>query len=154
MIRCVFALFALAAAAQAPKYDGPVPSKPDLPYLKHVGNLVETEPEQIREEKQADDTVYIIAGENSSAKTPLPLPVFLLKTDKLDPLKLELYRLTTGDGRRQITAAGKKTADRIHVSVTRLAPALFRLEVTDALDDGEYMLNVNGTDEAFCFAVH
>lgn len=153
MTRWVLPLIALAAAAQAPKYSGPVPPSSDLPFLKHASNLLAAEAVEVKEEKRKDDTVYVIAGETSSSKTPLELPVFLLKTDKLDPLKLQMYRLQTSDGHREISASGKKNAEPIHVIVTRVADGLFKLEVGDSLDNGEYMLSLEGTNKAFCFAI-
>lgn len=153
MTRWILPLFVLGVAAQTPKYAGPMPVKADVPYLKHAENLVETEAVEIKEEKQTADALYTIAGESSPSKTPLPLPIFLFKAEKLDPLKLQMYRLTPAEGHRQITASGKKSADPIHVSVTRVTPGLFRLEVSDALDSGEYMLSVEGTNRAFCFAI-
>jgi hypothetical protein len=153
VIRWILPLFVLAAAGQTPKYAGPMPAKADVPYLKHAENLVETEAVAVKEEKQTADALYSIAGESSPSKTPLPLPILLLRAEKLDPLKLQMYRLTPAEGHRQITASGKRSADPIHVSVTRVTPGLFRLEVSDSLDSGEYMLSVEGTNQAFCFGV-
>jgi hypothetical protein len=153
LTRWILPLIAFAAAAQAPKYSGPVPGSPDLPFLKHASNLLPAEAVEIKEEKRKDDTVYVIAGESSPSKTPLGLPVFLIKTEKLNPLKLEMYRLQAAEGHREISASGKKSADPIHVIVTRVADGLFRLEVGDSLDNGEYMLSLDGTSRAFCFAI-
>jgi hypothetical protein len=153
LTRWFLPLIALAAAAQAPKYSGPVPPSPDLPFLKHASNLLPAEAVEVKEEKRKDDTVYVVAGESSSSKTPLGLPVFLLKTEKLDPLKLQMYRLQAADGHREISATGKKNAEPIHVIVTRVADGLFKLEVGDSLDNGEYMLSLEGTSKAFCFAI-
>jgi len=152
--RWILPLVALSAiCAQTPKSADPRPPKTDIPYLKHAENLVETEAVEIKEEKQASDTLYTIAGESSPSKTPLPLPIFLLQAEKIDPLRLQMYRLTPAEGHRQITASGKKSADPIHVSVVRVSPGLFRLEVSDSLDSGEYMLSVGGSNQAFCFGV-
>jgi hypothetical protein len=153
LTRWILPLIAFAAAAQAPKYSGPLPPSPDLPFLKHASNLLPAEAVEVKEENRKDDTVYVIAGESSPSKTPLGLPVFLLKIEKLDPLKLQMYRLQAADGHREISASGKKSADPIHVIVTRVAEGLFRLEVGDSLDNGEYMLSLDGTSRAFCFAI-
>jgi hypothetical protein len=153
VIRWILPLFVLAAGAQSPKYEGPAPPKADVPYLKHAEHMLETEAVEVKEEKQAADTLYMIAGESSQSLTPLPLPVFMLRADKIDPLKLQMYRLTRADGHRQITASGMKNSDPIHLSVARVAAGLFRLEVTDSLDPGEYMLRLEGTNRAFCFAI-
>jgi hypothetical protein len=114
-------------AALAQTYSGPTPTKSDLPYLK---------------------------GANSPAHTPLALPVFLIKTAKFDPKGLSLYRLEAKDGRRQISASTKKSADVIQVLVTRLTPnGVFRMEVTDSLESGEYALILEGTNQGFCFQI-
>lgn len=154
MTRWIWSVIALSAiGAQAQKYAGPAPPKTDVPYLKHAENLVQTEAVEVKEEKQASDTLYTIAGESSPSKTPLPLPIFLLKAEKIDPLKLQMYRLTPAEGHRQISASGKKNGDPIHISVVRVSPGLFRLEVSDSLDPGEYTLSLDGSNQAFCFAV-
>jgi hypothetical protein len=154
LIRWILPLIAFTAATgQAPKYSGPIPPSPDLPFLKHASNLLPAEAVEVKEEKRTDETVYVIAGESSPSKTPLELPVFLLKTEKLDPLKLQMYRLQAADGHREISVTGKKNAEPIHVIVTRVAAGLFKLEVGDSLDNGEYMLSLEGTSKAFCFAI-
>jgi hypothetical protein len=154
LTRWILPLMTFAAAiAQAPKYSGPVPPSADLPYLKHASNLLPAEAVEVKEEKRNGDTVYVIAGESSPSKTPLGLPVLLVKSEKLDPLKLQMYRLQATDGHREISASGKKNADPIHVIVTRVAAGVFRLEVGDSLENGEYMLSMEGTNQAFCFAI-
>jgi hypothetical protein len=153
LTRWILPLIALAAAAQAPKYSGPVPPSSDLPFLKHASNLLPAEVVEVKEEKRKDETVYIVAGESSPSKTPLGLPVFLIKTDKLNPLKLQMVRLEAAGGHREISATSKKDTGPIHVIVTRVADGLFRLETTDSLENGEYMLSVEGASQAFCFAI-
>jgi hypothetical protein len=148
-------LVALAAgAAQTPKYTGPVPPKADLPYLKHAGNLVELEAVEFKEEKTKDDVRYTAPGESSSAKTPLALPVFLIKFEKLNPVSLSIYRLESKDGHREITLSGEKRAAVIHVVVTRLtADGLYRMDVSDDLESGQFVLSLSGTNRGFCFAI-
>lgn len=158
MVRClaiivaIFCAFAVAAA-QTPKYNGPPPPKSDLPYLKHAETLVPTEAVEVKSEKDKDDTRYTIAGASSSARTPLPLPIFIMKAAGVDPLHLKLVRLRSAEGRREITSTEMKNADVLHVSVTRLDSGLYRLDVADSLDSGEYMLVAPAFDRAFCFAV-
>src|SRR5580704_6095777 len=101
-LRMLPLLLAAVFAASAQKYDGPVPPKPDLPYLKHAENLVPTEALMAKEEKKKDDTTYIIEGASSSAKTPLASPIFLFKAEKLSPEHLQLFKLETKNGRREI----------------------------------------------------
>jgi hypothetical protein len=155
VIRSILYLLALSvAAAQTPQYTGPVPPKADIPYIRHADHLVETEAMQFKEAPSKDDVVYTAPGESSPSKTPLALPVFLLKAGAFDPQRLQMYRLESKQGNRQITLSGKKRADIIHVLVTRLTPdGLFRLEVADGLESGEYVLSLEGSNQGFCFQV-
>ena len=154
LLRSVIPLAAVALAlAQSPKYSGPPPVKADLPYLKHAENLIETEAVEVKEGKDKDDTLYTIEGEHAKARTPLPLPVFVLKAEKIDPLKLRVYQLQSEAGHRLAKASAMKSADVIHMTVTRLAQGLFQLDVADMLENGEYMMRLEGTNQAFCFAV-
>src|SRR5580658_7368539 len=132
------AMAAALATANAQKYTGPPPAKPDLPYIQHATNLIATEAVEAKEQKSKDDTVYTIDGENSSSKTPLALPIFFIKADKLNPASLQMYRLESKDGHRQLTASAKKTAEPIHVQVTRVAADIYKLDVYNGLDAGEY----------------
>jgi|SRR5579862_7416158 len=155
MLRRYLPLLLLAVcAAFAENYDGPKPPKPDLPYIKHADNLVATEAIEAKEEKHKDDTLYIIEGANSSAKTPLAEPIFLFRSDKIQPEKLSLYKLDSKNGHREILFK-KKGAQPIHMEVTRLGPDnLFKLEVEDVLENGEYSLSPDGSNRVFCFAVY
>jgi hypothetical protein len=155
-IRCLALCFAAAFAAAAQNYTGPLPPKADLPYLKHAENLVPTEVLEAQEEKgKKDDVTYVIAGAASSARTPLASPIFLLETDKLVAAKLALYKLETRNGRREITFAPKKQPKAIRVELTHLNTGkLYRLEVEESLEPGEYGLSAEGSNQVFCFQVY
>lgn len=143
---------ALAASAQT-AYTGPKPPKPDLPYLKHADQLVATEALSAKEDKKKDSSVYTIDGAGSPAKTPLASPVFIFQSDKLKPEDLQLFRLETKGGHREITIS-KKGPEPIRVEVTRLnVPNLFRLEVYNDLEAGQYSLSPNNSNQVFCFEV-
>ena len=145
---------AAMAAANAQKYVGPTPPRPDLPYIQHATNLIATEAAEPKEQKTKDDTVYTIDGENSSSKTPLALPIFLIQADKLNPASLQMYRLESKDGHRELTGSAKKAAEPIHVQVTRLGPDnIYKLDVYNGLDPGEYALTADGWKQMFCFQV-
>jgi hypothetical protein len=150
-------LLAVAGAGFAQKYDGPHPAKPDVPYLKHADTLVETEAAEAKEEKKKDDTLYIMEGANSSAKTPLTSPIFLFQSDKIQADKLALYKLETKGGRREILFSPKKrqNAVPIHIEVKRVSSDnLYRIEVDDTLSNGEYALSPEGSNRVFCFEVY
>jgi hypothetical protein len=147
-------LLLAACAAFGENYDGPKPPKLDLPYIKHADNLVPTEAAEAKEEKHKDDRLYIIEGANSSAKTPLAEPIFLFHSDKIQPEKLSLYKVDSKNGHREIEF-NKKSGQPIHMEVTRLGPDnLYKLEVEDILEDGEYSLSPEGSNQVFCFAVY
>jgi hypothetical protein len=145
---------AVVCGAFAQKYDGPRPPKPDVPYLKHADNLVATEVAQAKEEKRKDDTTYTIEGANSSAKTPLAEPIFLFQSEKLHPDKLQLFKLDTKNGHREIVFSKKKGPMPIRVEVTRLSSDnVYKLEVDEQLAAGEYSLSPEGSNQVFCFEV-
>src|SRR5690348_1375259 len=100
--RFLIPLFAGAAVSIAQKYDGPRPAKPDIPYLKHADTLLATEVTEATEEKRKDDLLYVVTGPSSSVKTPLASPVLLFQSDKLSPDKLQLFKLETKNGRREV----------------------------------------------------
>jgi hypothetical protein len=154
-VRCFALLFALCATAAAQKYSGPFPAKPDVPYLKHADSLVATEATEAKEEKgKKDEITYVVAGAASSARTPLASPIFLLQTEKLTAASLALYRLETKNGRREIMFAPKKQPKAIRMEATRIADRLFRLEVEESLEPGEYSITPEGSNQVFCFQVY
>lgn len=148
-------LLVLSCAAWSQKYDGPRPPKPDLPYIKHASSLIPTEAGEATEEKgKKDEITYVIAGAASTARTPLASPIFLLQSAKLAPESLQLFRLEVRNGRREITVSPKKPGKPFRMDVMRLTPdGLYRLEVEDSLDPGEYSLSPNGSNQVFCFQV-
>ncbi len=154
--RILFWLTAAAFAAFAQqKYDGPKPPRPDLPYLKHASNLIPTESATATEEKQKkEDILYVIAGPASTARTPLASPIFIMQADQLSPDKLELYQLDVKNNRRQILMGPKRDVKPIRIELTRLGGNLYRIEVDESLEPGEYSLTPNGSNQVFCFQVY
>jgi hypothetical protein len=146
-------LLLLALPALAQKYDGPRPPKPDVPYLKHASTLVPTEAAQAKEQKQKNDTLYVIEGANSPARTPLAAPVFLFQSDKLVAEKLGLYKLDVKNGHREILFGAKKSPKPIIITVTHVDGNLYRIEADESLEPGEYSLSPEGSNQVFCFAV-
>ena len=127
-------IFAAAALAADP-YNGPRPAKPDLPYLVHADNLVATEVSEAAQDSKKDDTVYTIPGVNSTARTPLAEPIFLIQSDKLVASKLELYKLDVKNGHREITMSGKtkkRNGPRaLNLTVTKVEGNLYRVEASE-----------------------
>lgn len=148
-----------AASLGAETYDGPRPSRPDVPYLRHADRLIETEVQQARQDSKKGDITYIIDGASSPAKTPLAEPIFILDSEHLDANSLGLYRLDTRNGHREITMSGGGRKRRgggrpIHVLVTPLGGHLYKIEADEHLDEGEYSLSASDSNTVFCFAVY
>ena len=150
-------LMALSSIALAQKYDGPRPPKTDVPYLKHADNLVATEVVEAKEETRKDDTIFVIPGANSPARTPLASPILLIQSDKVIADKLQLFKLETKNGSRELLFSHKKkqTAAPIRIEITKLSSDnVYKIEVDESLEPGEYSLSPDGSNEAFCFQVY
>src|SRR5262245_32089557 len=154
--RLAVGLLVCAGAMMAQKYSGPRPPKPDLPYLAHADSLVETEVNEAKEEKRKEDLAYIIPGAASSARTPLAGPVFVLHADKLQPEKLQLYRFDVKNGHREVffSHKSKGSARPRRINATRIGEGLFKIEVEESLENGEYGLTPEGSNQVFCFQVY
>ncbi len=142
--------------AQSRKYSGPRPSKPDVPFLVQGGNLVETESSMAKESQEKDGTLYTVPGATSQARTPLPEPAFLFQSEKINPDKFTLFKMEVRGGNRVLlmSAPGKRKKDSakpIFLMVTPLAPGLFKVEVNEVIDNGEYCLSPEGSNQVFCF---
>jgi hypothetical protein len=153
MIRRIAPLFLAAAALFAQKYDGPKPPRPDVPYLKHATTLVSLEVVEAKEQKQKNDTLYVVEGAQSSAKTPLASPIFLFQSSKVLPDKLGLYKFDVKGGHREILFGPKRSPRPLRLEVTHVDGNLYRIEVTDSLEPGEYSLSPEGSNQVFCFQV-
>jgi hypothetical protein len=155
--RFVVALFTCATFFGAEKYAGPRPPKADVPYLLHADNLVETELGKAKSDERKNTVVATLPGASSPVKTPLSEPIFLLKTDKLLVDKLQAYRLEVKGGQREVVVNAKnvKNVPRpLHLQVTKLDDKLYRIEVDEILENGEYSLSPEGSDETFSFQVY
>lgn len=147
--------FGLAPWAQG-KYSGPRPTKKDLPYLLQADKLIPTELQEATTSARKDEKVYSVAGTTSSARTPLPEPIFLFWTDKISADGLGMYRFQVQDGRRQVTL-GKHTSEDgqdLRITLRPLDAGLYRIEASQMLDPGEYSLSPEGANIAFCFTVY
>ena len=158
MPRRYFALTLLlvssAALSRTADYAGPRPPKPDMLYLVHADNLVPTEAGEAKEEGKNANT-YVIAGAASSARTPLAEPIFIIQSEKIVPDSLELYKLDVKGGRREVSMGGsRRNSKALHLAVTRLAQNLYRIEVDEELDNGEYVISPMGSNRVFCFQIY
>ena len=142
-------------ALAQPKYAGPRPPRQDLPYLIHGDTLLATDAATATEQDRKDDTVYTVAGAAAEARTPLASPAFVIDSAKIDAAKLQLYKFEVKDGRREITfrKRGRPGLQPIALSVSLVTGTLYRLEVVPGLENGEYSLTPEGSNQVFCFSV-
>ena len=148
-----FLLLTYAASGQQKL---PTPPKPDVPYIVHANNLVETESSKANAETKKNEQWYFVEGASSGVETPMARPEFLVKAENLDPDSLELYRFEPKNGKREILIRKKKKVlARPHfLSLETLKPGVVRIRVDDVLENGEYCLTPNGSDSVFCFTVY
>lgn len=149
----------LAATTVAPSLlaqKTPRPPKQDVPYLLHATNLVECEVAEAKEERRKDDVAYVVDGASSPARTPLAEPIFLIDARKVRPEELQLYRLDVKNGRRETILSKKRKASNrpLHLSLKRLGDGLFRVEAAEFLQNGQYALTPEGSNQVFLFEVY
>ncbi len=151
-------IFALTGAALfAQDYNGPTPPKADVPYLLHASTLVETQASEAMQETKKAATLYWVAGAASTAKTPLAEPIFIIRVEKLNPDKIEMFRFEVAKGRRELEIKdkpGKNDAHPLHVAVTKLGKDLYKIEASEVLPNGEYSLSPSGSNQVFSFQVY
>jgi len=140
----------------AQKYAGPRPAKPDLPYLMHADNLIPTESVEAKPEERKGDVTYVIPGANSAVRTPLASPAFLIMTDQIQADRVQLFKLQSKGGRREVlyTRRKKLVARPLRLNVTRLDENLYKIEVDEILENGDYLLTPPDSNQVFCFAVY
>jgi hypothetical protein len=147
-----------ASISAAEKYDGPRPPQPDLLYLVHADNLIPTEASEAKEESaKKNETVYWVEGSSSGARTPLAEPIFLIKSEKVIPDRLEMYKMDVKQGRRELTVSNGgrgKGAQPLRLTVTRLEGGLFKVEASETLENGEYSISPSDSNKVFCFEVY
>jgi hypothetical protein len=141
------------------KYTGPKPAKADIPFLLHAGVLFESESLTAKESQEKGATLYTIPGATSPARTPIAEPIFLFQSDKINPDKLSLFRMEVRGGNRVLAlpepGKRKKDAPRpLFLMVTPLSPGLFKVEVNEYLENGEYCLSPDGSNQVFCFTAY
>jgi hypothetical protein len=157
MRRLLLALSFAGLALAQEKYTGPRPPKPDILYLVHAENLIPTEVAESKAETKKNEATYTIPGGSSPARTPLAEPIFIIDAEKIQPQSLELYRVETKGGKREVTVSLRHTrggAKALRLTVTNLGGHLYRVEADDELDNGQYAISPNGSDTVFLFEVY
>jgi len=157
MCRTLVVAIAMAGAlGAAEKYDGPIPPKPDIPYLLHASNLVETEVAQAQQEGKSNDR-FVISGAASPARTPLAEPIFIIDARQIQPDTFELYRLDVRGGKREVSLSDTRRrggSRALHLAVKPLGGHLYRVEADEPLENGEYALSPSGDNRAYCFEIY
>jgi hypothetical protein len=123
----------------------------------HADNLIETEVGSAKSQERKDVVIATLPGASSPVKTPLAEPIFLVKTDKLVIDKLAAYKLEVKNGNREVVVNARKAKNvgrPLHVQVTKLDDKLYRVEIDEILENGEYSLSPDGSDETFSFQVY
>jgi len=136
-------------------YKGPYPPKPNLPYIVHADNLIETESKTAHEQTTKNATIYTVDGDKSTARTPLANPTLVIDATTLDAEKLALFRFDIKNGHREVTLRqdGKGGSVPLHIETTKVSGHLYQIRVVDSLANGEYGLSPDGSNDAFCFEV-
>lgn len=152
----ILCLFATGLSGQE-AYKGPVPDKADLPFIRHANKLIATDPGEAKDDSAKGDTIYTVPGAGAVAKTPLTEPIFIIKVDKLNVQQMQLYKMEAKAGQRvlNLPQRPKKNGPRaVRLSLEPLSSGLYKLEVQEALENGEYCLSPGGSNAVFCFAVY
>ncbi len=140
------------------RYDGPVPQKRDAIFLRHADKLVELDQGTAQQTDRKNETMYTVAGASAQAKTPMAEPIFLIDAENLNPERLSLYKMETGkSGGRELMIPNqpKKNSPRpIRMNADRLERSLWKVEVQEFLENGEYCISPDGENKVFCFGVY
>ncbi|MEO8096972.1 MAG: hypothetical protein ABI811_04680 [Acidobacteriota bacterium] len=146
----------VSVSAQDQPYTGPIPAKADVPYLLHASTLIETQGSEAHEDAKKNETTYWVEGTSSTARTPLAEPIFIIRIEKLNPDKLELYKFNVTKTRRELTIKDRpgKNDRPLYVSVTKLGKDLYKIEASEVLANGEYSLSPSGSNRVFAFQVY
>ncbi len=151
-------VFLSAMASAQDKYSGPKPANKDLPYLLHGDKLIATEIEKASQSNSKAGQVFFVPGTTSPARTPLAEPIFLFSPDHFRAEQLGLFRFEVTNGRREVVISGKHRKEDedqvLRLTLRHLDENLFRIEVSEMLDPGEYALSPEGDNTAFCFTVY
>ena len=128
----------------------------DMVYLVHADNLIPTETADAKQENKKNDSTFSVSGVSSPARTPLAEPIFIIQSDRISAESLELYRLDVKNGHRELTLSGSRRSGpkALHLSVSRLERGLYKVEASEVLENGEYALTPNGSNQVFCFEVY
>ncbi len=143
--------------AQA-KYSGPRPPKPDVPFLLVLDKLTEIESGMATQADGKNEATYSVNGATSPVRTPMAEPIFLFQSEKINPETLSLFKMNVSGGKRTISIPSGRRAKNaprpISFLTTPLGGGLFRIEVNEFIDNGEYCFSPDGSNQVFCFTTY
>jgi hypothetical protein len=88
----------------------------------HADDLIPTESLEAKQDDRKGDVNYVISGANSTVRTPLASPAFLILTDQLQADRLQLYKLQSKGGQREVLFTPQKQAGGAPHPAQRDAP--------------------------------
>jgi len=141
----------------ADQYSGPRPEQTDVPFLLHANKLLRVETLEAQQQDGKDATTYTVMGATSPTRTPVPEPIFIFRSGKINPEKLSLYRMDVKGGNRLLVMPnrpGKNSPKPVFLMVSRLDNGLFKVEVNEVLENGEYCMSPDGSNQVFCFTTY
>jgi hypothetical protein len=153
------ACFLAAILSAQEKSAGPTPPKADLPYLLEAGKLIPTDAQPVSRSSSKDDQTVAVAGATSSARTPLPEPIFLFLPAQINATGFELIHFQVRNGRRQWTKSkqqrpdDEETEEILRLTLRPQGQHVLRIEAAEMLNPGEYALLAKDGNTAFCFTV-
>jgi hypothetical protein len=149
---------AIAVITFAQKGAVPKPPKSDLPYLLEAEKLIPTDATPATRSK--DDESITVSGISSSARTPLPEPIFVFSAGQIKATDFELIQFDVANGRRQRSKARQQRSNKdeepeeiLRLTLRPVGEGLVRIEAAEMLNPGEYALIPRGKNTAFCFTV-
>lgn len=158
----VITVVAITAALALPQQKGAAtkPPKPDLPYLLEAQKMIPTDASAIARSTSKGDESLTVPGVTSSARTPLPEPIFVFSPGQIKATDFELIHFDVTNGKRQ-WAKGKQEhpnndeepEEILRLTLRPIAEGVVRIEAAEMLNPGEYALIPRGKDTAFCFTV-
>ncbi|MBV8898477.1 MAG: hypothetical protein JO051_18315 [Acidobacteriaceae bacterium] len=158
----VIAFAAMAVALAFPQQKGAAtkPPKADLPYLLEAQKLIPTDATPATRSTTKEDERVTVDGATSSARTPVPEPIFVFSAGQIKATDFELIHFEVASGRRQWTKGKQERPNNdeepeeiLRLTLRPIAEGIVRIEAAEMLNPGEYALIPRGKDTAFCFTV-
>jgi hypothetical protein len=154
----LFGILPVCLAIAGQNASDPKPPKTDLPYLLEAEKLIATDGQPISRSGPKDDETISVKGTTSSARTPLPEPIFLFSPGQISANDFELIQFQVADGKRQWKKGqpantGDEPEQVLRLTVRPVREGVVRIEAAVMLNPGEFALLPRGKDIAFCFTV-